>query len=71
MLCLQEIKAGASPLDVSRLCGAGLPRLPAPGPQAGLQRRGHVFSSIEPKAVVHGCGQQLLRRRRPRAAAGF
>ena len=56
VLCLQEIKAGTAPLDVSGFAARGYRAYPHPAQKPGY---GGVatFSKLEPRAVVTGCGQ--------------
>ena len=42
VLCVQEIKAGTTPLDVSGLAGLGYHAYLHPARKPGLQRRGHL-----------------------------
>jgi exodeoxyribonuclease-3 len=56
VLCLQEIKAGTTPLDVSGFEQLGYRAYLHPARKPGYSGVA-IFSRIEPKAVVEGCGQ--------------
>ena len=56
VLCVQEIKAGTTPLDVSGLAALGYRAYLHPARKPGYSGVG-TFSRVEPKAVVVGCGE--------------
>lgn len=56
VLCLQEIKAGTAPLDVSGFEALGYRAYLHPARKPGYSGVA-TFSRIEPRAVVEGCGQ--------------
>lgn len=55
VLCLQEIKAGNAPLDVSGFEALGYRAYLHPAQKPGYSGVA-IFSRIEPTAVVYGCG---------------
>jgi exodeoxyribonuclease-3 len=58
VLCLQEIKAGTAPLDVSGFAALGYHAYLHPAQKPGYSGVA-TFSRQEPKAVVMGCGESL------------
>ncbi|MGY3088511.1 exodeoxyribonuclease-3 [Hymenobacter sp. UYAg731] len=56
VLCLQEIKASREPMDVSGFEKLGYHAYLHPAQKPGYSGVA-IFSKVEPKAVVHGCGQ--------------
>ena len=58
VLCVQEIKAGTTPLDVSGLAGLGYHAYLHPARKPGYSGVA-TFSRLEPRAVVVGCGEPL------------
>jgi exodeoxyribonuclease-3 len=58
VLCVQEIKAGTAPLDVSGLAALGYRAYLHPAQKPGYSGVA-TFSRIEPLAVVMGCGNDL------------
>jgi exodeoxyribonuclease-3 len=58
VLCVQEIKAGTAPLDVSGLAALGYHAYLHPARKPGYSGVA-TFSLTEPKAVVTGCGEPL------------
>jgi len=58
VLCVQEIKAGTAPLDVSGLTALGYHAYLHPARKPGYSGVA-TFSLTEPKAVVTGCGEPL------------
>jgi|SRR6476469_5371757 len=56
VLCVQEIKAGNAPLDVSGFEALGYKAYLHPAQKPGYSGVA-TFSRIEPKAVVEGCGE--------------
>ncbi len=58
VLCMQEIKAGTAPLDVSGLAALGYHAYLHPARKPGYSGVA-TFSLTEPKAVVTGCGEPL------------
>jgi len=58
VLCMQEIKAGTAPLDVSGLAALGYHAYLHPAHKPGYSGVA-TFSLTEPKAVVTGCGEPL------------
>ena len=58
VLCVQEIKAGAAPLDVGGLRALGYHAYLHPARKPGYSGVA-TFSLTEPRAVVTGCGEPL------------
>jgi len=58
VLCVQEIKAGTAPLDVSSLAALGYHAYLHPARKPGYSGVA-TFSLTEPRAVVTGCGEPL------------
>ena len=56
VLCLQEIKAGTAPLDVSGFASLGYHAYLHPAQKPGYSGVA-TFSKMEPRAVVTGCGE--------------
>ena len=58
VLCVQEIKAGTAPLDVSGLAALGYRAYLHPAQKPGYSGVA-TFSRVEPLNVVTGCGNEL------------
>ena len=61
VLCVQEIKAGTAPLDVSGLTALGYHAYLHPAQKPGYSGVA-TFSRVQPLAVVIGCGNELYDR---------